>query len=402
MTAGRGREVARRGLLTGAAGIAGAAGLAAVTATGSPAQAEPPAWPAAIRPSWVTSWATAQTAPTPADTVAHQGVTGAVFRAVARLSAGGRRVRLRYGHAFGAVPVRIGPVTAGGRPVTFGGEREAWLYAGASLTSDPVAGLRVATGSDLTVETALPGPTGPLSFHRNTHASHWIDGVRTTSVFLLTGVDVAEPVAPSDTVFGGPVAVFGDSIAEGVGTPDDANLRWPDQFARRFPGVAVANLGVSGNRLLLDDVRFGPGGQARFDRDVRALPGLRTLIVALGVNDLQQEPNQRDPGRFVAAYRQLVVRGHDAGARVVGGTITPFEGWVRWSPELDAVRQEVNRVLRSGRVFDAVADFDLAVRDPARPARLLPGYDTGDHLHPNAAGATALAGAVGRRAVGLD
>jgi lysophospholipase L1-like esterase len=291
--------------------------------------------------------------------------------------------------------VRIGPVTAGGRPVTFGGEREAWLYAGASLTSDPVAGLRAGTGTDLVVETRLPGPTGPLSFHRNTHASHWIDGVRTTSVFLLTGVDVAEGPA------GASVAVLGDSIAEGVGTVDDTHQHWPDRLARRFPGTAVANLGISGNRLLLDDVRFGPGGQARFDRDVRALPGLRTLIVALGVNDLQQEPGQRDPGRFLAAYRQLVVRGHDAGLRVVGGTITPFEGWVRWSPELDAVRGEINRVLRSGRLFDAVADFDAAVRDPVRPARLLPAYDTGDHLHPNPEGHAALAAAVGARSLSL-
>ncbi|MFF0739715.1 SGNH/GDSL hydrolase family protein [Streptomyces sp. NPDC004111] len=396
MTGVAGRPVGRRGLL------AGAAGLAAATAAPSPVRAavagEGPAAEAGSaavgRARWAASWATAQTAPMPGDTVAHRGVTDALFRAVVRLSAGGRQVRLRYGHAFGTVPVLIGPVTAGGRPVTFGGELTGWLCSGASLTSDPVAGLRVERGSDLVVETRLPGPTGPLSFHRDTHASHWLDGVRTTSVFLLTGVDVAGGAA------GTAVAVLGDSITEGVGTPDDANLRWPDQLARSFPGTAVANLGISGNRLLLDDVRFGPGGQARFDRDVRALPGLRTLVVALGVNDLQQEPNQKDPARLLAGYRQLVVRGHDAGLRTVGATITPFEGWARWSPELDAVRGEINRALRTGRVFDAVADFDLAVRDPARPARLLPAYDTGDHLHPNSAGHTALANAVGTRQLG--
>jgi lysophospholipase L1-like esterase len=240
------------------------------------------------------------------------------------------------------------------------------------------------------VETRLPGPTGPLSFHRNTHASHSVDGTRTTSVFLLTGVEVTGAHGPV-------IAVLGDSIAEGVGTPDDADLRWPDQLARRLPGSAVANLGISGNRVLLDDARFGPGGQARFDRDVLSLPGLRTVLVHLGVNDLQQPPSQTDPALLLAGYRQLVLRARNAGLRAVGATITPFEGWTRWTPELEAVRQRINAAVRTGRVFDAVADFDAAVRDPDRPSRMLPAHDSGDGLHPNPSGHAALAAAVDRR-----
>ncbi|WP_405826304.1 SGNH/GDSL hydrolase family protein [Streptomyces sp. NBC_00838] len=383
-----GRGPARRGLLTAAAAGVGAV---AVAAPGARAEATPRKGDGggAGRSRWATSWATAQTAPTESDTVAARGLTDGVFTAVLRLSAGGQ-VRLRYGNAFGAVPVLIGPVTAGGRPVTFGGKRQEWLAAGASLTSDPVDALRVPAASRLTVETRLPGPTGPLSFHRNTHASHTVDGTRTTSVFLLTGVEVTGAHGPV-------VAVLGDSVAEGVGTPDDADLRWPDQLARRLPGSAVANLGVSGNRLLLDDARFGPGGQARFDRDVLALPGLRTVLVHLGINDLQQPPAQTDPARVLAGYRQLVLRARNAGLRTVGSTITPFEGWIRWTPEQDAVRQRINRAVRTGRLFDAVADFDGALRDPARPSRLLPAFDSGDGLHPNPSGHAALAAAVDRR-----
>ncbi|MFJ3709868.1 SGNH/GDSL hydrolase family protein [Streptomyces sp. NBC_01387] len=380
MPAVTGRGPARRGVLTAAAS------LAAVAATTTGARA---AEPGERRSGWTVSWATAQTAPMEADTVASKGLTNGVFRATVRLSAGGG-VRLRYGHAFGSVPVLIGPVTAGGRPVTFGGRRQAWLAAGASLTSDPVDGLRTAEGAALTVETRLPGPTGPLSFHRNTHATHTVDGVPTTSVFLLTGVEVTGAHGPV-------VAVLGDSITEGVGTPDDADLRWPDQLARRLPGSAVANLGVSGNRLLLDDVKFGPGGQSRFDRDVRSLPGLRTLVIALGVNDLQQAPSQTDPALFLAAYRQLALRARDAGLRVVGATVTPFGGWTRWTPELETVRGSVNRAVRTGRIFDAVADFDTALRDPANPSRILPAFDSGDGLHPNPSGHAALAAAVDRR-----
>lgn len=379
------RGPARRGVLTAAA--AGVAVVAAAPAARAAGAGESGGTGRAG--SWTTSWATAQTAPTATDTVASAGLTDGVVSATVRLSAGGG-VRLRYGNAFGTVPVLIGPVTAGGRAVTFGGRRQAWLAAGASLISDPVGGLRVPEASALTVETRLPGPTGPLSFHRNTHASHSVDGVRTASVFLLTGVEVSGAYGPS-------VAVLGDSITEGVGTPDDADLRWPDQLARRLPGSAVANLGISGNRLLLDDARFGPGGQARFDRDVLTLPGLGTVLVQLGVNDLQQPPSQTDPARVLAGFRQLVLRARSAGLRIVGSTVTPFEGWTRWTPELDEVRRQVNRAVRTGRLFDAVADFDAALRDPARPSRLLPTLDSGDGLHPNPSGHAALAAAVDRR-----
>lgn len=378
-----GRGPARRGVLTAAAGLAAVAvaapGAHAAEGTGGDAR----------RSRWTTSWATAQTAPTDTDPVASAGLTGGTFTAHVRLSAGGQ-VRLRYGHAFGTVPVLIGPVTAGGRPVTFGGQRQAWLAAGASLTSDAVAGLRAAEASLLTVRTELPGPTGPLSFHRNTHASHDVDGERTTSVYLLTGVEVTGAHGPV-------VAVLGDSIAEGVGTPDDSGLRWPDQLARRLPGSAVADLGISGNRVLLDDARFGPGGQARFDRDVLSLPGLRTVLIHLGVNDLQQPPSQTDPALVLAGYRQLVLRSRDAGLRAVGATIAPFGGWTRWTPELETVRLRINAAVRTGRVFDAVADFDAALRDPDHPERLRTAYDSGDGLHPNPSGHAALAAAVDRR-----
>lgn len=383
---GQGPAPARRGLL-----YAAAAGITAALTAAPVASAAPRPAPGLPRPAtpWTTSWATAQTAPTAADPLAAGGLTDGLCTARLRLSAGGQ-VRLRYAHAFGAAPVLVGPVTADGRPVAFGGRPQEWLAAGASLTSDPVEGLRVPDGALLTVGTRLPGPTGPLSFHRNTHAWHTVDGVRTRSVLLLTGVETTGARGPV-------LAVLGDSIAEGTGTPDDADLRWPDQLARRLSGSAVANLGISGNRLLLDNDRFGPGAQARFDRDVLSLPGLRTVLVHLGVNDLHHVPVEQDPSRMVAAYRQLALRARSAGLRVMGATIAPFEGWTRWTPEQDAVRRRINEAVRTGRVFDAVADFDAALRDPDRPSRLRPAFDSGDGLHPGPEGHTAIAAAVDRR-----
>ncbi|MFI6828751.1 GDSL-type esterase/lipase family protein [Kribbella sp. NPDC050241] len=342
---------------------------------------------AAPRHRWVTTWATAHTAPTPTDQDATQGFTDATIRTTQHLSAGGQ-VRLRFSNVFGTAPTLLGPVTANSKAVLFGGEQQMVLATGATVISDPV-GLVVPDGGDLVVSMHLPGPTGPLSLHRNVHATGVIadsGGERATkSVFLLSGVDVLTEGRRT-------LAVLGDSITEGVGTPDDANLRWPDQYAARFRRrPAVANLGISGNRLLLDDARFGPSGQSRFDRDVLALPGLQAVLVFLGINDIQQPPSQTDPARLLEGYEQLARRARDHDLEVLGATIGPFKGWIRYTDELDHVRNQVNDTLRSSRVFDRLVDVDAVLRDPADPAQLRPAFNSGDGLHPNAAGAKAIA-----------
>ncbi|TCO21370.1 lysophospholipase L1-like esterase [Kribbella steppae] len=382
--------LSRRGLLGGAA--AGSLTLIAAPATAT-------ATPSGPR-RWSTSWATAQTAPTASDADATTGFTDTTIRQVLRLSAGGP-IRLRFANPFGTTPVTVGPVTAGRHPVLFSGEKQVLIATGATVISDPVD-LHVPDHGDLVVSIYLPGPTGPLSFHRNVHATGLIGAGdltgagnsayqrQTKSVFLLTGVDVTSRDQRT-------LAILGDSITEGVGTPDDTNLRWPDQFAALFrKAPAVANLGISGNRLLLDDGRFGPGGQARFDRDVLALPGLDAVLVFLGINDIQQPPSQLDPAVLLAAYGQLARRARDQELKVLGATIGPFRGWIRYTDELEMVRQQVNAGLRTGGIFDTLVDVDAALRDPADPARLRPDFTSGDGLHPNAAGARAIALCVGK------
>ncbi|SKC57248.1 GDSL-type esterase/lipase family protein [Krasilnikoviella flava] len=427
--------VGRRSLLAGALASTGALLLAprAAALDEGPALADT-ATARTRTTSWVPSWTTAHTRPTATDPLVVGGVTDRTVRHVLRLSTGTGRagaLRVRLAGTFSATPVRVGAVTVARRAaglagagaavdpatvttLTFGGERGALLAAGATLVSDP-AELGVPDGGDLVVSVHLPGPTGPLSFHRNTHATGYVgagdltadvgpgfDGAETTrSAVLLVGVDVERPGVPG-------VAVLGDSITEGVGTPDDADERFTDHLARRLAErggpVGVANLGISGNRVLLDDERFGPSGQARLDRDALALPGIDTLLVVLGVNDLQQPPSQTDPAVLLAGYRQLVLRARDRGLRVVGTTITPFGDWQRWTPALEEERRVVNATLlaEAGRgtgAFDAVADVASALADPADRARLAPAFDSGDGLHPAPAGAAAMAAAVTRRAL---
>ena len=61
----------------------------------------------------------------------------------------------------------------------------------------------------------------------------------------------------------------------------------------------------------------------------------------------------------------------------------PFHGHRGYTPAREAVRQQVNAEIRGGRVYDAVVDFDKALRDPYDPRRLRAEYDSGDHLHPS-------------------
>jgi hypothetical protein len=79
-----------------------------------------------------------------------------------------------------------------------------------------------------------------------------------------------------------------------------------------------------------------------------------------------------------------------------GATIMAWKGWGAWTPELETTRTAVNAWIRAGGggSLDAIADFDAVTRDPADPQRMLPAYDSGDHLHPNDAGDRAMAAVI--------
>jgi lysophospholipase L1-like esterase len=240
--------------------------------------------------------------------------------------------------------------------------------------------------------------------HGNHVADPTLSGATTVEHwFLISGVDVRGDGARAAII------ALGDSITDGHATTTNTDTRWPDDLARRLessPGtrrLSLLNAGMGGNRLLLDSL--GPNALARFERDVLAQAGVRYLVLLEGVNDLGEATRLAPISaarhavlvhEIIGAYEQIVLRAHAHGIIAIGGTITPYMGSDYYQPSAasEADRQAINAWIRQPRHFDAVVDFDRVVRDPKHPDRLLPAYDSGDHLHPSPAGYRAMAGAI--------
>jgi lysophospholipase L1-like esterase len=362
---------------------------------------------------WIGTWTT-----TPAP-VEGRSLGNQTLRMIAHTSIGGPRLRVRLSNAYGMHDLLVGSahvalraagseiVSGSDRALTFNGSTSIAIPAGALVVSDAVE-LEVPPSADLAVSIYLPR-NAPESFqvtgHGNAHQTNYIStpgdftsdpamsvGEVTTAFLFLNGIDV---LAGSQT---GGIVTVGDSLTDCNISRLDANNRWPDQLARRLIDrrggrqLGVMNQGIGGNRIL-HDVR-GESGLRRFDRDVLAQPGVTHVIVLLGINDIrnrEQKPEEHvSADEMISGLHQMTVRAHSAGLKILGGTLLTFEhetfnpGF--YTPEGEEKRQAVNAWIRGSDAFDAVIDFEKALRDPSHPTQMLPKYDCGDHLHPSDAG----------------
>ena len=422
-------------LLAGLAASVSTAGAAVQTPAGAemppvvrPLNAAAATRPAAA-PAWRASWAASPQPVWEADFVLPTGMPQALqdqtLREKVRLSLGGQRLRVVLSNRYGAQPLVIGAVrlaragkgaaidSVSDRVVRFGGLPGVTVAPGAQVLSDPVD-LPVPALGEVVVSTYLPERTPVTTFHWGAQQTARVATGDMTAARDLPGAASLDGRAFVAAIWvegaadGGVVAAFGDSLTDGNGSTPGANRRWPDVLANRLApqGIGVVNAGISGARVWGD--RMGQNAMARFEADVLAQPGVRVAVIALGINDIGWPDSAFAPDdppmtatRLAAGLRQLADAARARGVRVVGATLPPFEGSLHgtplsghYSPAKDAVRHEVNRWIRESGVFDAVADFDVVLRDPSHPARLLPAYDSGDHLHPGDAGYAAMAGAL--------
>lgn len=421
-------------------GVVGGAATAGIQGSGKVstavlARGESASDPNAAFGHWVGVWAAApqltepSNMPPPPFTNGSLVFADSTVRQSIHVTLGGRFIRLRFSNAYGGADLPITNISvarpAGGaagvsaidpatsQTVTFDGRTDIDIPVGAQMVSDPLD-FPVATNSNLTVTIYLSA--GQASSSITSHP-----GSRTTTYMLagnhlddadlpgaasvahwyfLSGLEALEPGSSAA------IDVVGDSLTDGRGSTTNGDDKWTDQFFNRLQSnpstdrLTVLNQGLGGNRILHDGL--GPSVLARFDRDVLAQTGARWLIVWEGVNDIGTAPatdaDQKQVAvDIIAAYQQIITRAHADGIRVYGATITPFGGNAGYDDPTgfrEEARQIVNTWIRTSHQFDAVLDFDAAVRDPSNPRQINPIFDVGDHLHLTPAGYGQIAASI--------
>ncbi|WP_280365613.1 SGNH/GDSL hydrolase family protein [Nocardia wallacei] len=385
---------------------------------------------AAPAAGWEAVWATApmRASESFAPNWSEQGFANQTVRQEIRVSSGGPALRIRLSNAYGTQPLEVTGATlartagaASVRPetlqhLTVGLNRTFTVTPGAEIATDPLV-FAVSPLESLTVTLYFARPTGPATYHAqalNTtyraNGDHRADGPAdafaetSQSYYYLSGVETAALPRTSGVV------LFGDSITDGYGATPDARNTYPDELAEQLTAHGtprpLLNLGIGGNRVTVDSPRLGDSALSRFHRDVLAQPGVGTVVILEGINDIGLSGGGDPVGapfpvvsaeQLIDGHRELIRQARAAGIRVIGTTLLPFAGSDYYTADREAVRQAVNAWIRTSGEYDAVVDLDAALADPADPARLDPRFDVGDHLHPNDAGYAAMADAIGPR-----
>lgn len=371
---------------------------------------------------WVGSWSASPAGAEPGTETT--GMAGRSVRNVVHASVGGTSARITLSNLYGQSPltlthasiaVAVTPGTAAAnadtmRRLTFGGSTAVVIPAGRQVLSDAVR-IVIPQGSDVLVTTYSPTSSGPVTYHPHARQISYVAAGDLTEDVTGTGYTEQTPYWRYLTVLDvlsnesdGTVVAFGDSLTDGITSSLGANHRWTDVLSQRLrtaagsgadlPRYSVVNQGISGNQVLADGLgrpADNPSGLLRFSRDALSRTNVKVVVIDLGVNDILRNPRLADPDKILDGLRTLVREAHARGVKVVGATLMPFQGHRGYTPAREAVRQQVNAEIRSGRVYDAVVDFDKALRDPYDPRRLRSDYDSGDHLHPSDKGYAKMA-----------
>ncbi|MEU5315909.1 SGNH/GDSL hydrolase family protein [Streptomyces sp. NPDC021056] len=380
-----------------------------------------PAAPASTG-TWVGAWSTSPAGAEPGTET--EGMAGRSVRNVVHSSIGGTSARITLSNLYGQSPLTIthasiavaaGSDTAAAtaqtmRRLTFGGNTTVVVPAGGQVMSDAVR-IAIAYGSDVLVTTYSPTRSGPVTYHPHARQISYVavgdlaEDVTGTAYTeqtpywrYLTALDVLSN--ESD----GTVVVLGDSLTDGITSTQGANHRWTDvlsdrlrtaiEAGRDLPRYSVVNQGISGNQVLANGLgrpADNQSGLGRFGRDVLGRTNVKVVVIDLGVNDILRNPQLADPDKILDGLRTMVRQAHARGIKVVGATLMPFQGHRGYTGAREDVRQRINAEIRDGKVYDAVVDFDEALRDPYNPRRLRSDYDSGDRLHPSDKGYARMA-----------
>ncbi len=354
---------------------------------------------------WVGTWATALQQVEESNMPPEPGLSNNTLRQVVRVSLGGNRIRVKFSNEYGnseltlnlvqiAVSSGKGKVKSGTEKLlTFEGKKSVTIPAGGTVTSDTVdyclpkltdIAITIYFGNAPTVLTGHPGSrtTSYILPGNGIDSLNISTAVPTEHWYVIAGIDVITCALCNAVV------ALGDSITDGRGSTTDMQNRWTDNLAKRLQantataGIGVLNMGIGGNTVLQGGL--GPSAVERFERDVLSQSGVRYLIIFEGVNDIGINNNLKVTTDLINTYKSFIDKAHANNILVYGATILPFGGSQYDSAINEQARQTVNDWIRTSGEFDAVIDFDAALRDTKDFTRLKEIYDSGDHLHPNA------------------
>ena len=322
----------------------------------------------------------------------------------------GEAVRLTFDNYCGTEPITLSKVTVlyddEFYPVYFSGSRSVTVGAGENAQSDSLT-LAVKTGEKMQVSFYLADFTqmrsvvftcGPLSegLYANGDETESrdisIQTSRSTHLFyFLSNVSVL--TARENRT----IVCYGDSI-----TAQD----WPDYVTLRcleenHPHTAIIRRATSGSRILreyhcLTYESYGLMGSNRFHHEVPT-DGADAVIIQQGINDIihpvGEQVNVFRPmsdlptvEELIEGLKTYIAQARSYGYKVYVGTLIPMGGWRTDAPFRQEMRHAYNDFIRNTDLIDGCIDFDIALRDPNRIDWFKPEYDSGDHLHPSAAG----------------
>lgn len=322
----------------------------------------------------------------------------------------GQAIRLTFDNYCGTEPITLTKTTVfyGGKfyPVYFGGDRSVTIAAGERCTSDPLE-VQLIEGeivqvsfylADFTLMRSVVYACGPLSegLYANgdeTETAH-IDHQTSRSTHLFYFLSNVSVLTDGENRA---IVCYGDSI-----TAQD----WPDHLALRcftegYSKTAIIRRAASGSRILreytcLKYESYGLSGNHRFHHEVPT-DGADVVIIQQGINDIihpvGEDINVYRPMSDLPTVEQLIDglktyidQARSFGYKVYVGTLLPMGGWVTDAPFRQELRHAYNAFIRTTDLIDGYIDFDKALQDPQNPNHFLPIYDSGDHLHPSAAG----------------
>ncbi len=368
-------------------------------------------------PMWLGTWGTAPYVVDANNSPPTPGLKGNTLRQNFKVSVGGREVRMRFTNIYSDDPITLNAVhlakqsASGGiqtqtdTPLTFGGSGSVTIPAGEAVYSDAVS-FDLSALDILAVSIHFGATPRQLTGHGASRTTSYLannnvvssadlsNSTRTDSWYVIERLEVRAPNT------GGAVAILGDSITDGRGSGTSQHNRWPDELAKRLQAspnhrdVGILNMGIGASCLIREGCPNGEPGIVRARRDVFDQQGLRWLIVAIGVNDIDATGTDEIADNVINGYNQLINRAHVEGIKVLGATITPINGSFYDSAGSEAARTKVNNWIRNSGQFDGVIDLEQAISNGSSPPRVQNTLHDGDLLHPNEEGYRIMAGAV--------